>query len=185
MHQQDFISVYDRYNNELRPLVSEIEGRLTMFEEPLLLDVYNQFSGIANDDVHSCMHYMDCSIVHAYEYLIYYLQKNNQDFKKKYSMKTLNGLLSGRFIGKYISNTGESNRLIRSVRCNNNVSDKMRDYKKAYVLLSENESLIYQAMPELAGSTSVEKDRRLVILRHIVSIFVSIIVGVCFSYIGC
>lgn len=39
--------IYRRYDNTLRPLVSEIEGRNESFEEPLLNDVASMFDALA------------------------------------------------------------------------------------------------------------------------------------------
>lgn len=36
---QDLKPIYLKYNKKLKPLISEIEGRLELFEEPLLTNL--------------------------------------------------------------------------------------------------------------------------------------------------
>lgn len=42
----DFSELYSRYNDVLKPLVSEIEGRLEQFEEPLLKNLFYFFDSL-------------------------------------------------------------------------------------------------------------------------------------------
>lgn len=106
----DYQPIFLKYNNDLKPLVSEIEGRLERFSQPLLLNIasvydYMSISAADGQDKYSCLaeadRYVDLCISQSYMCLIYAIKKNVDAFEKSLGKKGLRKLNSGHFIGRY------------------------------------------------------------------------------------
>lgn len=103
--------LYNRYNDTLRPLVSEIEGRNESFEEPLLINVASMFDSIAladsldADDKEHMMQkaraFLDLSISQSYQFLIRNLNEKVLAFEKRCNASDRQLLDEGRFVGRY------------------------------------------------------------------------------------
>lgn len=186
MHPQ--ISVlYSKYNNTLRPLVSEIEGRNEHFEEPLLLNVASMFDSIAlseaDTDANSCesqvsqaMSFLDISISQSYQYLIKNLDEKMIAFEKKCNVSDRRILDSGQFIGKYNSLRSQAKECVRRGR-NKDDLHSLEDYESAYKYYSKIEKLIDRELPVQVMQNTRRNSHCWTVIGWFSSIFISVVVG--------
>lgn len=179
--------LYNRYNKELRPLISEIEGRNEQFEEPLLLDVASMYDSMAlsktcTDDAdrlcflnQACI-FLDLSISHSYQYLIKNLDEKMKGFEKRCNTSDRALLDGGKFIGKYVSLKQQAQESVRNGRKKDDV-DAIVDYKSAYKAYSNIEKLIDVELPVLVMRNTRKASRWLAVAGGLASILISVIVG--------
>ena len=105
MHKR-IIELYNKYNDTLRPLVSEIEGRNEYFEAPLLINMASMFDFIALSSIdedyylEKASYHLDLCISQSYQYLIKNLDEKVNAFEKRCNVSDRNILDGGSFIGK-------------------------------------------------------------------------------------
>lgn len=151
MHKQ-VAELYNRYNDTLRPLVSEIEGRNEYFEEPLLINVASMFDFIALSKVcdDDCLEKATCRlnlcISQSYQYLIKNLDEKMNAFEKRCNVSDRKILDGGNFIGEYTSLKKEAQECVRRGRKKKDI-EALEDYAEAYRLYSRIESLIDRELP--------------------------------------
>lgn len=184
MHTQ-IVKLYNRYNYTLRPLVSEIEGRIEHFEEPLLINVASMFDSIAlSDGVNadtemsldqaSC--YLDLSISLSYQYLIKNLDEKVNAFEKRCSSSDRNILDNGNFIGKYRQLKDQAYNHTRIGRKKDDIN-AINDYALAYKAYSDIEKLIDKELPVQIMQHTRKSSIFWTIFGWSISIFISVVIG--------
>ena len=185
---EDITILYNRYNEVLRPLVSEIEGRNEFFEEPLLLNVASMFDNLALcdlDDIEEetslfyfekAKYYLDLSISQSYQYLIKNLDEKMNSFEKKCKNLDLGLIDEGKFIKKYNCLKEEAKMYVHNGRCKDD-SLALDDYCCAYMAYSNIEKLIDEILPTQIMSNTRKKSSFLIFLGWVGSILISILVG--------
>ena len=179
--------LYKNYNETLRPLVSEIEGRNERFEEPLLLNIASMFDSIALSEadaneknsefqVSQAMSYLNISISQSYQYLIKNLDEKMSAFEKRCNASDLRILDRGQFVGKYNSLRSKAKEFVRK-GCNKDDLDALVDYKSAYELYSEIEKLIDRELPVQVMLNTRKKSIFWTVIGGLSSIFASVLVG--------
>lgn len=173
--------IYTKYNEELKPKVSEIEGRLETFEEPLLGRVMEQFDYVAlfvieKDEELKDMYLsqaiasLDLAVSASYQYLIYALVKKIKSFKKRYGgKKCIERLSDGDYAGDF-QKLEENARM--AVREGNSLDDydALPFYKDAYESYTNLEQIV-ELMP-------IAKVKRGKLFRTIVAAIMSIAISV-------
>lgn len=184
MHPQ-IAELYNRYNHTLRPLVSEIEGRIEHFEEPLLINVASMFDSIAlsdgvNADTETSLEqascYLDLCISLSYQYLIKSLDEKVNAFEKRCSSSDRNILDGGNFIGRYRQLKDEAYNHTRIGREKDDIN-AISDYAKAYRAYSNIEKLIDRELPVQIMQHTRSSSRVWTILGWIISIVISVAFG--------
>ena len=180
MHKQ-VVELYNRYNDTLRPLVSEIEGRNEYFEEPLLINMASMFDFIALSEVcDDCLgkasYHLNLCISQNYQYLIKNLDEKMNAFEKRCNVSDRNILDGGKFIGKYTSLKKEAQECVRRGRKKKDI-DAIDDYSTAYNLYSKIEELIDRELPVQIMHNTRKKSRTLTIIGWVLSILISIAMG--------
>lgn len=179
--------LYIRYNKELRPLISEIEGRNERFEEPLLLNVASMYDAIALSEagmeeeerlffLNRAFYFLELSISHSYQYLIKNLDEKMQAFEKRCKPSDRVLIDGGNFIGKYVSLKQQAQERVRQGREKSDV-DALKDFKQAYEYYSGIEKLIDRELPVQVMQNTRKESLKWTILGWITSISISVIVG--------
>lgn len=94
----DYTTIYAKYNGELRPLVSEFEGRVEQFEGPTLksmayvvdelsLCVQSEVLDEQNKHFELAQQNLEEAIVNSYKYLIFSHHKLLKKFKRRFSKR--------------------------------------------------------------------------------------------------
>ena len=181
MHEQ-IVELYTKYNETLRPLVSEIEGRNEYFEEPLLINVASMFDYIALSatDEEGCLekatHHLDLCISQSYQYLIKNLDEKMKAFEKRCNVSDRKLLDGGTFIGKYTSLKEDAKRCVRS-GCQKTDIEALEDYATAYNLYAKIEKLIDRELPVQIMHNTRRSSCVSTVLGWGGSIFISVVVG--------
>lgn len=179
--------IYTKYNESLKSLVSEIEGRLERFEEPLLENLMAQFDyvvlSLTEEDTEKkelylsqANAYLDIAISNSYQYLIYALLQKIKVFKKRYGGKeTIENLSDGGHAGNFLSSEKTMKDEIRKGRQLNEI-EAIEHYRNAYNACIEQEKII-EKLP-LAKLTSSKGSIGWTIIGMILSIVISIFAGI-------
>ena len=181
MHRQ-VAELYNRYNDTLRPLVSEIEGRNEYFEEPLLINVATMIDFIAISNVYDddCLekasYHLNLCISQSYQYLIKNLDEKMNAFEKRCNVSDRNILDEGKFIGEYISLKKDAQECVRRGRKKEDI-DALDDYATAYNLYSKIEKLIDRELPVQIMHNTRKNSRTSTIFGWGLSILISVIIG--------
>ena len=181
MHKQ-VAELYNRYNDTLRPLVSEIEGRNEYFEEPLLINVASMFDFIALSEVYDddCLekasYHLNLCISQSYQYLIKNLDEKMNAFERRCNVSDRNILDKGKFIGKYTSLKKEAQECVRRGRKKKDI-DALDDYATAYNRYSKIENLIDRELPVQIMHNTRKNSRISTIIGWILSILISVTIG--------
>lgn len=181
MHKQ-IAELYNRYNDTLRPLVSEIEGRNEYFEEPLLINVASMFDFIALSEVYDddCLekasYHLNLCISQSYQYLIKNLDEKMNAFERRCNVSDRNILDEGKFIGKYTSLKKEAQECVRRGRKKKDI-DALDDYATAYNLYSKIEKLIDRELPVQIMHNTRKNSRTSTIIGWGLSILISVTIG--------
>ena len=186
MHPE-IAELYKKYNETLRPLVSEIEGRNERFEEPLLLNIASMFDSIALSEadtnkeecvsqVSQAKSYLDISISQSYQYLIKNLYEKMIAFEKRCNASDRKILDRGKFIGKYNSLRNQAKEYVRTGRNKDDLL-ALKDYESAYKLYSKIEKLIDRELPVQVMQNTKKVSIIWTIMGWISSIIISVIVG--------
>lgn len=179
--------IYCRYNDILRPLVSEIEGRNESFEEPLLNDVASMFDAIALSEsdisvekrettLKQAWAFLDLSISHGYQYLIRNLDGKMNAFEKKCKSSDRAILDEGKFVGKYSKLKKEAKDNVREGRKKDDIT-ALPYYKDAYDAYVKIEKLVDRKLPFQIMQHARRSSKIWTIVGWIVSILISVVVG--------
>ncbi len=177
--------LYNRYNETLRPLVSEIEGRNEYFEEPLLINIASMFDFIALNNIEEndslsyleqATYHLELCISQSYQYLIKNLDEKMSAFEKRCNASDLNIVDSGKFIGEYISLKNDAKENVRS-GCSRDDIDALSYYESAYKAYSKIEKLIDRELPIQIMHNTRKKSRIWTFIGWGSSIFISVVVG--------
>lgn len=186
----DYTLIYDRYNGELRPLISEFEGREEQFEEPLLENmayVVDELSMcVQSDDSSSAMiHYkkaqqnLEEALVNSYKYLVVSHHKRLRKFKRRFSHRQMEQFNNGKFVGEFCDNSKKAVESVRRGRKCQCLVDAMDDFKQAYELYSKIELLI----SDFESEGIVMKSRITGLLWTSVRIALSVVISVAVAYV--
>lgn len=185
MHAQ-IAEIYKRYNDTLRPLVSEIEGRNESFEEPLLVDVASMFDAIAlsederNDSqvyLTQASSFLDLSISHSYQYLIKNLHEKMLAFENRCNSSDRDVLDEGKFVGKYASLKKDAKKCVREGNRKSDI-EALGDYERAYSSYSKIEKMIDRELPVQIMQNTRKDSLRWTIVGWAVSIILSVVIGI-------
>ncbi|MBQ8239700.1 MAG: hypothetical protein IJZ38_02510 [Bacteroides sp.] len=176
--------IYVKYNEELKPLVSEIEGRLETFEEPLLERIMEQFDYVAlfvdeKDEELKSMYLLQAmtslklAVSASYQYLVYALLKKISLFKKRYGGKeAIERLSDGEYAGLFEKLEKNIQKNVRK-GCRVDDNEALPYYKEAYEACVEQEQIV-----ELMSVARVKKQKLVYsIVAALMSIAVSVGVG--------
>lgn len=181
----DYQPIFQKYNNDLKPLISEIEGRLERFSQPLLLNlasVYDYMSISAADDQDKdfCLAeadgYVDLCISQSYMCLIYAIKKDLDAFEKSLGKKGLRKLNSGHFIGKYTKLKKNYSKLKKKAK-HMDERKALPLFKEAYDVVTEMERMMNR---EKANMSLIQKESSSwisVAVKWALSIMISVLVG--------
>lgn len=181
MHKR-IIELYNKYNDTLRPLVSEIEGRNEYFEAPLLINMASMFDFIALSSIdedyylEKASYHLDLCISQSYQYLIKNLDEKVNAFEKRCNVSDRNILDGGSFIGKYTSFKEDAKEYVRKGRKKKDI-DALDDYATAYNLYSKIEGLIDRELPVQIMHNTRNNSRISTIIGWGLSILISVVVG--------
>ncbi len=183
MKLEDYKSLYDKYNRELRPLSAEIEGRLDMFEEPILKDIYGMLSFIVDNKYIEAEQQMNLSIRHAYEYLLYALLNTTNQIQERYSVDDLESIDGGKFIKDFKENKITAEKSISKALASDDIVDAISSYRIAYVLLTKNEKSVLHALSTSSLIFSTKKEKKFLHAFEICAlIIISVVVGCLAKY---
>lgn len=188
----DYTTLYAKYNDELRPLISEFEGREEQFEEPILKSM-----AYVVDELSLCIqeentdeqiyHYrkaqqnLDEAVTNSYKYLVYSHHKRLEKFKRRFTKHQLEQFDNGRFIGKF---SADSKTAVLCTRCackQNDFLNAKNDFKQSYKLYSDLEHEISRFESAGAALQPLATSVVWTIVKMVLSVAVSVGVACCFS----
>lgn len=185
--------LYRRYNEEIKPLVAEIEGRLEKFAAPLLLDMADMFDNIAmselsdEDDRISFLslaktHGVELSIYHSYQYLVYALYTQRiRPFKMRCKRHVLMKLNNGMFYGEFMGLYKETRKLRKTVNLKKDCPEDIMTLKTMYNNLRHMEDMIIEAEREIIHHERFTESNWIISLKWMASIAISVLVGFLFT----
>lgn len=179
--------IYRRYDNTLRPLVSEIEGRNESFEEPLLNDVASMFDALAlsesdmlgeerDKQLERASSYLDLSISHGYQYLIKNLDGKMKAFDRMCKSSDRELLDGGKFVGEYSKLKKEAKVKVREGRQKDDIT-ALPDYQAAYDTYVKIEQMVDGKLPFQIMQHARRSSSMWTIMGWLVSILISVAVG--------
>jgi hypothetical protein len=179
--------LYKRYNNVLKPLISEQEGRLETFAEPLLHSLSSMLDSVALADsyqgnehdlrLNSANEALDLSISLSYQYLIFALKSEMEKFEDRVSKDAREKLGGGRFIGQYTELRRKSLSIIEKCKNKNNDLESLPLYKEAYENMTELERLINEYNTEVIIAENEKRSWYCKIILKFLGIVISVGVG--------
>lgn len=188
----DYTTLYAKYNDELRPLISEFEGREEQFEEPILksmayvvdeLSLCIQEENTDEQDGHhlKAEHYLEEAIVNSYKYLVYSQHKSLKKFKRRFAKKQLELFENGKFIGKFSADSKKAKKCTRRACKQEDILNAKNDFKQSYKLYSDLEHEISRFESAGAALQPLATSVVWTIVKMVLSVAVSIGVACCFS----
>lgn len=181
----DYQELFCKYNHQLKPLISEIEGRLEYFSEPLLLNLaavfdYLSIAAAEGQDVKvniaEADGYIDRCLSQSYMYLIYSIKKSTDEFEKNIGKHGLKNLDSGRFVGKYMDLKNQRTDLLKQAKDMDDMK-ALPLYEKAYKIASEMEQMMNREKPNMSFVQSETTSWRVVAVKWLLSIGISVLAG--------
>jgi hypothetical protein len=188
----DYTPIYVKYNSELRPLISEFEGREEQFEEPLLkemaylvdeLSLCVQADGSETQKLHfdSALCHLNEAVAHSYKYLVYSHHKRMKKFKRRFSEHQLQLFENGKFVGEFTDESKRAKECFRRTKKLDILSSASNDLKQAYELYSHIEHKISDFESEGAALESRARSIWVTFVKAVVSLAISIGVSYLFS----
>ena len=184
--------IYKKYNAKLRPLISEVEGRIEYFEEPLLENIVSEFDSIALSylcekpseklcHLEQADKYLDISVSQSYQYIIKHLDEKRKVFEKRRKISDYIMIENGRFYNDYIRLKEVA---IDNVRKGRKKDDfiALPDYKASYEAYTQIENLISSNM--LLNIIPKKHTFFYMLCSWIVSILISVLIGVLIVRLG-
>ncbi|MBQ6070200.1 MAG: hypothetical protein IJK85_00450 [Bacteroidales bacterium] len=185
----DYTTLYVQYNDELRPLISEFEGREEQFEEPILKSM-----AYVVDELSLCVqeenadeqkkHYviaqknLEEAVINSYKYLVYSHHKRLKKFNRRFTRRQLELFDNGRFIGKFSADLNRAKNCTRRARKQKALENAKDDFKQAYVIYSDLE----HKMSNFESEGAALQPRTTSVVWTIVKMLLSIIISVGVAY---
>lgn len=188
----DYTAIYEKYNGELRPLISEFEGREEQFEEPILKSmayVVDELSLCVQEEdpnkqqVHfeAAQQNLDEAVINSYKYLTYSHHKRLKKFKRRFSRRQLELFDNGKFVGSFSANSDKAEELTRCAHKHKVLLEAKEEFKQAYRLYSDLEHEISKFESEGASLQPRAVSIFLTVVKMVISVAVSVAVAYFFS----
>lgn len=186
----DYHQVFLKYNQQLKPLVSEIEGRLERFSIPLLLNLagvydYISIAAAEGQDNTACMEeangLLDLCLAQSYMSLIFAIRKDTDLFEKKLGKKGLRKLDNGHFIGRYVELKNKRTDLLKKAK---HLDEKLALplFKEAYEVTTEMENMVNHEKANMSLIQSEASSWIATAVKWVLSIVISVLTGFWVKY---
>ena len=181
----DYYNLFQKYNEQLKPLISEIEGRLENFSEPLLKNLaavfdYMSIAAAEGQDVEKNLKkadsLIDCSLSQSYMYLIYALKCDINKFEREVGRRCLKKLNNGLFVGPYNQLKKELKTLLKEAKKMND-EDALPILKDAYEAATKMEQMVNNELPNVSLVKSESLSFLSNVIRWVISIAISVLAG--------
>lgn len=186
----DYNPIFRKYNEQLKPLISEIEGREERFSQPLLLNlagVYDYMS-IAAAEGQDCMKCMkeadglvDLCISQSYMSLVYSIRKNTDAFEENLGKKGLRKLDNGHFVGKYLGLKKRRKELLKKAK---DIDERqaLPLFKEAYEVVTDMEKMVNHERANMRLIQTETSSWMATAVKWILSVAISVAAGVVVKY---
>lgn len=186
----DYNLVFRKYNEQLKPLISEIEGRMERFSQPLLLNLaevydYMSIAAAEGQDSMKCMEeadgLVDLCISQSYMNLIYAIRKNTDAFEKSLGKKGLRKLDNGHFVGKYQGLKKKRTELLKNAK---DIDERqaLPLFKEAYDVVTEMEGMVNHEVANMSLIQTETSSWMVTAMKWILSVTISVAAGVVVKY---
>lgn len=186
----DYNLVFRKYNEQLKPLISEIEGRVEHFSQPLLLNLaevydYMSIAAAEGQDSTKCIEeadgLVDLCISQSYMNLIYAIRKNTDAFEKSLGKKGLRKLDSGHFVGKYQGLKKKRKELLKKAK---DIDERqaLPLFKEAYEVVTEMEGMVNHEVANMSLIQTETSSWMATAMKWILSITISVVAGIVVKY---
>lgn len=186
----DYNLVFRKYNEQLKPLISEIEGRVEHFSQPLLLNLaevydYMSIAAAEGQDSTKCIEeadgLVDLCISQSYMNLIYAIRKNTDAFEKSLGKKGLRKLDSGHFVGKYQGLKKKRKELLKKAK---DIDERqaLPLFKEAYEVVTEMEGMVNHEVANISLIQTETSSWMATAMKWILSIIISVVAGIVVKY---
>ena len=181
----DYQRIFRKYNEQLKPLISEIEGRLEHFCPSLLLNLaavfdYMSIAAVEGQDSPLLMKnadsYLDLCISQSYMTLIYAIKKNTDAFEKDLGKKGMSKLDNGRFIGHYTELKKRRNTLLKKAK-NMKEEEALPIFKEIYEVVTKMEEMVNHEKSNISIIQSEVSSWASTCIKWGLSIAISVFVG--------
>lgn len=190
-------SLYKSYNEEIKPLVAEIEARFEEFPEPLLTEMFffNDYMAkgyiklISHDELIKSMQSAEDHLTQLKLYLYLYLNSALVETIKLFEQQTrnvdLNVVNDGEFLQKYTQMKKQAEDKLRFAREKEgtvSVSQSLLLYKKSYIAYCELEEYMNNKNCEvnLAISMYYRLSKKSRLLIWLLPIIISAVISICY-----
>lgn len=188
----DFTTLYVKYNDELRPLISEFEGREEQFEEPILksmayvvdelsLCVQEENADEQNSHYEIAQKNLDEAVINSYKYLVYSHHKRLKKFNRRFTKRQLELFDNGKFVGDFSNTSNQAKACTRCALKQKVLENVKDDFKQAYELYSDLEHKISKFESEGAALQPRATNIFWTIVKMVLSVAISVGVAYCFS----
>lgn len=188
----DYTTLYDKYNSELRPLISEFEGREEQFEEPILksmayvvdelsLLVQKEDPNEQNIHLKTAQQHLEEAVVNSYKFLVYSHHRRLKKFRKRFSRHQMELFKSGTFIGRFSADSNKAKKHTRRAKKQKVLLEAKDDFKQAYELYSSIDHEATEFELEGAGLQSRTAGTIWTIVKMVLSVAASVGAAYCFS----
>lgn len=186
----DYNPIFRKYNEQLKPLISEIEGREERFSQPLLLNlagVYDYMS-IAAAEGQDCMKCMaeadglvDLCISQSYMSLVYSIRKNTDAFEENLGKKGLRKLDNGHFVGTYLGLKKRRKELLKKAK---DIDERqaLPLFKEAYEVVTDMEKMVNHERANMRLIQTETSSWMATAVKWILSVAISVAAGVVVKY---
>lgn len=186
----DYNLVFRKYNEQLKPLISEIEGRMERFSQPLLLNLaevydYMSIAAAEGQDSMKCMEeadgLVDLCISQSYMNLIYAIRKNTDAFEKSLGKKGLRKLDNGHFVGKYQGLKKKRTELLKNAK---DIDERqaLPLFKEVYDVVTEMEGMVNHEVANMSLIQTETSSWMVTAMKWILSVTISVAAGVVVKY---
>ena len=188
----DYSPVFLKYNEELKPLISEIEGRVERFSQPLLMNLASVFDYLSisaaegqdsQKNLDEANKMLDLCISQSYMSLIYAIRNNTDAFEKSVGKAGMKKLDNGHFIGPYTNLRKQRNSLMSQAECQDEREAKPL-FEQAYKVVTRMEAMVNKEKPNLSIVQSEKLSMIGTLLRWVLSIAISVLVGLLVNHFG-
>ena len=186
----DYHIVFRKYNEQLKPLISEIEGRLERFSQPLLLNLagvydYMSIAAAEGQDSKKCMEeadgLVDLCIAQSYMSLIYAIRKNTDAFEKSLGKKGLRKLDSGHFVGRYMELKKKRKELLKEAK-DIDEREALPLFKNAYEVVTEMEDMVNREKANMSLIQTETSSWMATAVKWGFSVVISVAAGIAVKY---
>ena len=186
----DYNPIFRKYNEQLKPLISEIEGREERFSQPLLLNLagvydYMSIAAAEGQDCMKCMEeadgLVDLCISQSYMSLVYSIRKNTDAFEGNLGKKGLRKLDNGHFVGKYLGLKKRRKELLKKAK---DIDERqaLPLFKEAYEVVTDMEKMVNHERANMRLIQTETSSWMATAVKWILSIAISVAAGVVVKY---